>query len=139
MRITDLLKPEGIKLGGAATDKLDAINQMVELMAKEGNVVDKEQYRKAVLAREAESTTGVGDGIAIPHAKTSAVSAPGLAAMTVPAGVDYDEPDGEPANLIFLIAAPNTKENVHLEVLSRLRQILGDDIVDRYLEANREQ
>ncbi len=127
MRITDLLKPEGIKLGGAATDKLDAINQMVELMAKEGNVVDKEQYRKAVLAREAESTTGVGDGIAIPHAKTSAVSAPGLAAMTVPAGVDYDEPDGEPANLIFLIAAPNTKENVHLEVLSRLSTLLMDD------------
>ena len=127
MRITDLLKPEGIKLGGAATSKLDAINQMVDLMAKEGNVVDKEKYRKAVLAREEESTTGVGDGIAIPHAKTDAISAPGLAAMTVPAGVDYDEPDGEPANLIFLIAAPNTKENVHLEVLSRLSTLLMDD------------
>ena len=127
MRITDLLKPEGIKLGGAAVDKLDAITQMVDLMAKEGNVVDKEKYKAAVLAREAESTTGVGDGIAIPHAKTDAVSAPGLAAMTVPAGVDYDEPDGEPANLIFLIAAPNTKENVHLEVLSRLSTLLMDD------------
>lgn len=127
MRITDLLKPEGIKLGGSAKDKMDAINQMVDLMVKEGNVTDKEKYKKAVLAREQESTTAVGDGIAIPHAKTDAVKAPGLAAMTVPGGVDYDSPDGDPSNLIFLIAAPNTKDNVHLEVLSRLSTLLMDD------------
>ena len=127
MRITDLLKPEGIKLGGSATDKMDAINQMVDLMAKEGNVTDKEKYKAAVIAREQESTTGIGDGIAIPHAKTDAVKAPGLAAMTLPNGVDYEAPDGEPSNIIFLIAAPNTKENVHLEVLSRLSMLLMDD------------
>ena len=112
MRITDLLKPEGIKIGGSATDKMDAINQMVDLMAKEGNVADKAKYKAAVLAREQESTTGIGDGIAIPHAKTD---------------VDYEAPDGEPSDIIFLIAAPNTKENVHLEVLSRLSMLLMDD------------
>ena len=127
MRITDLLKPEGIKIGGSATDKMDAINQMVDLMAKEGNVADKAKYKAAVLAREQESTTGIGDGIAIPHAKTDAVKAPGLAAMTLPNGVDYEAPDGEPSDIIFLIAAPNTKENVHLEVLSRLSMLLMDD------------
>ncbi len=127
MRITDLLKPEGIKLGGSASSKQDAINQMVDLMVKEGNISDKEKYKAAVFAREQESTTAVGEGIAIPHAKTDAVKAPGLAAMTVPDGVDYDSPDGEPSNLIFLIAAPNTKENVHLEVLSRLSTLLMDD------------
>lgn len=127
MRITDLLKPEGIKLGGSASSKQDAINQMVDLMVKEGNITDKEKYKAAVFAREQESTTAVGEGIAIPHAKTDAVKAPGLAAMTVPDGVDYDSPDGEPSNLIFLIAAPNTKENVHLEVLSRLSTLLMDD------------
>ena len=127
MRITDLLKPEGIKIGGSATDKMDAINQMVDLMTKEGNVTDKAKYKAAVLAREQESTTGIGDGIAIPHAKTDAVKAPGLAAMTLPNGVDYEAPDGEPSDIIFLIAAPNTKENVHLEVLSRLSMLLMDD------------
>ena len=100
---------------------------MVDLMAKEGNVTDKEKYKAAVIAREQESTTGIGDGIAIPHAKTDAVKAPGLAAMTLPNGVDYEAPDGEPSNIIFLIAAPNTKENVHLEVLSRLSMLLMDD------------
>ncbi|MBP3879202.1 MAG: PTS sugar transporter subunit IIA [Lachnospiraceae bacterium] len=127
MRITDLLKPEGIKIGGSATDKMDAINQMVDLMSKEGNITDKAKYKAAVLAREQESTTGIGDGIAIPHAKTDAVKAPGLAAMTLPNGVDYEAPDGEPSDIIFLIAAPNTKENVHLEVLSRLSMLLMDD------------
>ncbi|MBR3170260.1 MAG: PTS sugar transporter subunit IIA [Lachnospiraceae bacterium] len=127
MRIRDLLKPEGIKLGGSATSKMDAINQMVDLMYKEGNISDKEKYKAAVIAREKESTTGIGDGIAIPHAKTDAVKAPGLAAMTLPEGVDYEAPDGEPSNIIFLIAAPNTKENVHLEVLSRLSMLLMDD------------
>ena len=127
MRITDLLKKEGIKIGGVCANKQDAIDQMVGLMAKNGNINDLEKYKKAVLAREAESTTAIGEGIAIPHAKTDAVSKPGLAAMTVPAGVDYDAPDGDPSNLIFLIAAPNTKENVHLEVLARLSGMLMDD------------
>ncbi len=135
MRITDLLKPEGIRIGGSAADKMDAINQMVELMAKEGNIRDVEKYKAAVLAREAESTTGIGEGIAIPHAKTDAVIAPGLAAMTVPDGVDYEAPDGEKSDLIFLIAAPNTKENVHLEVLSRLSELLMDDEFDAKLRA----
>ncbi len=127
MRITDLLKPEGIKLGGSPKNKAEAIDQMVELMVKEGNINDKQKYKAAVLAREAETSTAIGEGIAIPHAKTDAVDRPGLAAMTVPGGVDYDAPDDEPSNIIFLIAAPNTKENVHLEVLSRLSTLLMDD------------
>ncbi len=127
MRITDLLKPEGIKLGGSPKNKAEAIDQMVELMVKEGNINDKAKYKAAVLAREAETSTAIGEGIAIPHAKTDAVDRPGLAAMTVPGGVDYDAPDDEPSNIIFLIAAPNTKENVHLEVLSRLSTLLMDD------------
>lgn len=127
MRIRDLLKPEGIKLGSAAKDKDDAINQLVELQVASGNISDPEAYKKAIYAREEESTTGMGDGIAIPHAKTDAVKRPGLAAMVVPDGVDYEAPDGTPSDLIFMIAAPNTRENVHLEVLSRLSTLLMDD------------
>ncbi len=127
MKITELLKKEGIRIGGSADNKQDAINQMVDLMVNEGNINDPEKYKKAVEAREEESTTAIGEGIAIPHAKTDAVSAPGLAAMTLPDGVDYDAPDEEPSDLIFLIAAPNTKDNVHLEVLSRLSTLLMDD------------
>ncbi len=127
MKITDLLKKEGIKIGGAPVDKKDAVNQMVDLMVREGNITDVEKYKAAVLAREAESTTAIGEGIAIPHAKTDAVSRPGLAAMTVPGGVDYEAPDDEPSDLIFLIAAPNTEDNVHLDVLSRLSTLLMDD------------
>ncbi len=127
MRIRDLLKPEGIKLGGSPVDKKDTISQMVDLMYATGNINDKERYKEGVFAREAEDTTGIGDGIAIPHAKTDAVTKPGLAAMTVPNGVEYDSLDGEPVNLVFLIAAPNTKDNVHLEVLSRLSVLLMDD------------
>lgn len=127
MKITDLLKVEGIKIGGRPADKADAIKQMVQLMVKEGNIADPEAYQAAVEAREAQSTTAIGDGIAIPHAKTNAVKAPGLAAMTVPDGVDYDAPDEEPSDLIFLIAAPNTEDNVHLQVLSRLSELLMDD------------
>lgn len=127
MKITDLLKVEGIKIGASAKDKSDAIDQLVALMCREGNVKDADAYKAAVHAREEESTTAIGDGIAIPHAKTDAVSAPGLAAMTVPAGVDYDSPDGEDSDLFFLIAAPNTKDNVHLDVLSRLSELLMDD------------
>ena len=120
MRIKDLLDPKSICLNGTAKDKADAINQMVSLMAKSGSISDVEVYHKGVLAREEESTTAVGEGVAIPHCKSSSVLRPALAAMTVPAGVDYDAPDGEKVKVIFLIAAPNTKDNVHVDVLSKL-------------------
>lgn len=100
---------------------------MVDLMAKSGKINDVEVYRKGVYAREEESTTGIGEGIAIPHCKSDSVSRPGLAAMVVPEGVDFDSLDGEKVNLIFLIAAPNTKENVHLDVLSKLSVLLMDE------------
>ena len=99
---------------------------MVGLMAKGGNISDTDKYMEGVFAREEEGTTGIGEGIAIPHAKNDAVRAPGLAAMVIPNGVDYDSMDGEPVNLVFLIAAPNTEDNVHLEVLSRLSMLLMD-------------
>lgn len=127
MKITDLLKKESIELNGASVSKKDIIDQMVSLMEKGGNLNDVEGYREAVFAREEEGTTGIGEGIAIPHGKTAAVSAPGLAVMVVPEGVDYDSLDGEPVNLLFLIAAPNTEDNVHLEVLSRLSMLLMDE------------
>ncbi len=126
MRITDLLQPTAIKIGGAASSKDDAIKQLAELMATEGNVADMDGYVAAIHAREDSGTTALGEGIAIPHAKTAAVSAPGLAAMTLPAGVDYDSPDGQPTNLMFLIAAPDTQADTHLEVLSRLSMLLMD-------------
>ena len=127
MKITDLLKKESIELNGNVQTKEEAINQMVSLMVKGGNIQDVETYRKGVFAREEEGTTGIGEGIAIPHAKSDAVKAPGLAAMVVPQGVDYEALDDEPVHLIFLIAAPNTKDNVHLDVLSRLSTLLMDD------------
>ena len=127
MRINDLLKPEAIKIGGAASSKDDVIDKLVALMCNEGNVADVEGYKAAVRAREAEGTTALGEGIAIPHAKTAAISAPGLAAMTLPEGVDYDAPDGQPTTLMFLIAAPDTKADVHLEVLARLSMLLMDE------------
>lgn len=126
MRITDLLDERSILLNGKAESKRDALDKMVELMEASGKLSDVETYRKGVYAREEESTTGIGEGIAIPHCKSDAVQAPGLAAMVVPEGVDYDSLDGEPADLIFLIAAPNTEDNVHLDVLSRLSVLLMD-------------
>ena len=126
MRITSLLKPEAVKIGGVASDKDDAIAKLVKLMETQGNVVDVDAYTAAVHARESFGSTALGEGIAIPHAKTAAVSAPGLAAMTLPEGVDYDAPDGLPTTLMFLIAAPDTKADVHLEVLSRLSMLLMD-------------
>ena len=126
MRITSLLKPEAVKIGGVASDKADAIAKLVKLMETQGNVVDVDTYTEAVHARESFGSTALGEGIAIPHAKTAAVSAPGLAAMTLPEGVDYDAPDGLPTTLMFLIAAPDTKADVHLEVLSRLSMLLMD-------------
>ena len=127
MRIVDLLKKESIDLQAVVANKGAAIDHLVSLMDKGGNVTDLEGYRKAVLAREAEGSTGIGEGIAIPHAKTDAVSAPGLASMIVRSGVEYESLDDEPAFLFFLIAAPAGGANVHLEVLSRLSRMLMDD------------
>ena len=127
MRITELLDPRSISLTGAPKSKNEALDQMVELMAASGKINDKEAYRKEVYHRETESTTGIGGGIAIPHGKGAFVSAPGLAAMVIKDGVDFDSLDGEPVRLIFLIAAPNTKDNVHLDVLSKLSMLLMDD------------
>ena len=126
MKITDLLNEKAINLQGKATSKEEAINQLVELMAQNGNIKDKEEYKKVVFKREEEGTTGIGEGIAIPHGKTEAVSKPGIAAMIIPDGVDFKSLDGSPAKLLFLIAAPNTKDNVHLDVLSRLSTLLMD-------------
>ena len=116
MKITDLLSKDAIKLNGIANSKQDAINKLVDLMAKNGNLTDKEKYTQVVLKREEEGSTGIGEGIAIPHGKTDAVSKPGLSAMVINDGVE----------LLFLIAAPNTKDNVHLDVLSRLSTLLMD-------------
>lgn len=124
MKIVDLLAKDSICLNGKVSNKKDAIDQMVSLMSKGGHLSDAAAYKQAVLKREAEGTTGIGEGIAIPHAKASAVSSPGLAAMTLPDGVDFDSLDGHPVRLIFMIAAPDTKDNVHLEVLSRLSVLL---------------
>ena len=127
MRIRDLLAPESICLNGAAADKKDVLNQIVDLMAKSGKVSDKENYLAAVFAREEEGTTGVGDGIAIPHGRCTGVNKPGLAAMVLPQGVEYEALDDEPVNLIFLIAAPEGAGNVHITILSKLSMMLMDD------------
>ena len=126
MKITDLLSKDAIKLNGIANSKQDAINKLVDLMAKNGNLTNKEKYTQVVLKREKEGSTGIGEGIAIPHGKTDAVSKPGLSAMVINDGVEFDSLDGQPAKLLFLIAAPNTKDNVHLDVLSRLSTLLMD-------------
>ena len=127
MRIRDLLAPESICLNGAAADKKDVLNQMVDLMEKSGKVSDKENYLAAVFSREEEGTTGVGDGIAIPHGRCTGVNKPGLAAMVLPQGVEYEALDDEPVNLIFLIAAPEGAGNVHITILSKLSMMLMDD------------
>lgn len=127
MRITDLLKKEGIELDVKVSNKQEAIDKLVELMANTGNLADKEEYKKTVMAREELSTTGIGDGIAIPHGKTSAVKRAGLSSMVVKDGVDYDSLDGQDAKLFFMIAAPEAADNLHLEVLARLSTILMDE------------
>ena len=127
MRITDLLDKQSISLNGAPKDKKEALDQVVDLMTKSGKINDVEAYRQRVYAREEESTTGIGEGIAIPHGKCDAVTKPGLAAMVVKDGVDFDSLDGEPVHLIFLIAAPNTEDNIHLDVLSKLSVLLMDE------------
>lgn len=134
MRITELLDKRSIRINGAPKSKNEALDQMVELMAKSGKINDLEAYRQEVYRREEEGTTGVGEGIAIPHGKGAFVDKPGLAAMIVKDGVDYDSLDGEPVHLIFLIAAPNTKDNVHLDVLSKLSVLLMDEDFSRALQ-----
>ena len=127
MKIRDLLAVESIDLNGKATGKTDVLNQCVDLMAKSGKIADVEKYRKGVFEREDEGTTGIGMGIAIPHCKSDAVKKAGLAAMVVKNGVDFESLDGTPAKIIFLIAAPNTEDNVHLQVLSKLSVMLMDE------------
>ncbi len=126
MRIVDLLSKESIKLNAAPKSKPEAIDMLIDLQVKGGKIADKEAYKAGILAREEKGSTAVGEGIAIPHAKSEAVKAPSLAAMTVPEGVDYEALDDEPSNLLFMIAAPNDGD-VHLEVLSRLMTILMDE------------
>ena len=135
MRITDLLKKEGIRIGAAPADKAEAIEQLVALHGSCGNLNDTAAYREGILAREALGTTAIGMEIAIPHAKSAAVKAPALTAMTVPAGVDYGSPDGLPAKLLFMIAA-TPDGDVHMEVLARMMQLLMDmDLTDKLKNA----
>ena len=127
MRITDLLDVRSVSLDAAPKNKQEAIDAAVALMVKSGKINDEEAYKKQVYAREEESTTGIGEGIAIPHGKCDAVDRPGLAAMVIREGVDFDSLDGAPVTLLFLIAAPNTEDNVHLDVLSKLSMMLMDE------------
>lgn len=127
MKITELLDRRSILLNGAPASKKDALDQMIALMVKSGKIRDEEAYRQEVYRREEEGTTGIGEGIAIPHGKCDAVIKPGLAAMVITNGVDFDSLDGQPVHLIFLIAAPNTKDNIHLDVLSKLSMLLMDE------------
>lgn len=144
MKITDLLKPQSILLNAAPTDKADAIYTLGDLMDKGGNLSDKAEYLKAVFAREESGSTGLGDGIATPHAKSAGVKEAGLAAMVVPNGVDFDALDGQPSRLFFMIAAPEGAADTHVEVLSKLATMVIDPdfknaliqaaTVDRFLE-----
>ena len=127
MRITDLLDKRSISLDGAPKNKQEALDMAIELMKGSDKINDQEAYRKQVYKREEEGTTGIGMGIAIPHGKCNAVDRPGLAAMVIKDGVDFDSLDGEPVHLLFLIAAPDTEDNIHLEVLSKLSMMLMDD------------
>ncbi|MGI6095636.1 MAG: PTS fructose transporter subunit IIABC [Lachnospiraceae bacterium] len=127
MRIVDLLKKESIQLHAAPKSKAEAIDMLVDLQVKGGNISDKEEYKKGIIAREEHGSTAVGEGIAIPHAKNKGVKAPSLAAMTVPDGVDYEALDDEPSNLLFMIAAPEGGGDVHLDVLARLMTVLMDE------------
>ena len=127
MRITELLDRRSIALDRAPKSKQETLDMAIELMCASGKIRDEEGYRKQVYLREEESTTGIGEGIAIPHGKGESVIRPGLAAMVIKDGVDFDSLDDEPVTLLFLIAAPNTKDNVHLDVLSKLSMMLMDE------------
>ena len=127
MKIIELLDKKSISLEAAPKSKSEALDLAVDLMAESGKIKDKEAYKKLVYAREEESTTGVGEGIAIPHGKGDCVDKPGLAAMVIKDGVDFEALDEEPVNILFLIAAPDTEDNVHLDVLSKLSMMLMDE------------
>ena len=135
MKIIDLLAPESISLDAAPKSKKEALDTAIALMVKSGKIRDKEAYTKQVYLREEESTTGIGEGIAIPHGKCDAVAKPGLAAMVIKDGVEFDSLDGEPVTLLFLISAPNTKDNIHLDVLSKLSVLLMDETFTQRLRS----
>lgn len=137
MRITELLKKDGVSLGVRVDSKDAAINYLVDLHARVGNITDKAIFKEGIVKREESGSTAIGEGIAIPHAKNKAVTKAGLAAMTVPEGVDYDSLDGQPTNLIFMIAAPEGGSDVHLEVLSRLSMLLIDEDFRKELLASK--
>ena len=124
MCITDLLQAQGILLGAAPVDRSAAVELLVSLQSVQGSLSDPAQFRKALLEREAQSSTAIGSGIAVPHARSAAVLRPGLSAITVPGGVDWGAPDGSLSHLIFLIAAPEGEDGLHLELLSRLMRLL---------------
>ena len=127
MKITDLLKEESIELNVKSESKVDILNKMIKIISDTGKIENIEEYKNKVFAREEQGTTGIGEGIAIPHGKSNVVKEPALAAVVVPSGVDFEAIDGQPVKLLFLIAAPDTKDNVHLEVLSRLSALLMDE------------
>ena len=136
MRLADLLAKESIVLNGAPSDKKAAIYCMADLMEKSGKITDKDEYVRGLLDREEQSSTAFGGRIAVPHCKGDAATGAALAAMVVPNGVDFDALDGEPVNLIFAIAAPNTKENIHLDVLSKLSVLLvNEDVKESLINA----
>ncbi|MDR0885229.1 MAG: fructose PTS transporter subunit IIA [Clostridiales Family XIII bacterium] len=126
MRITELISVDSVKIGGTATDKNDVITQLVDLVSNSGAIADKEAFARAVSARESNGSTGVGEGVAIPHAKSEAVTKPAVAVLTLPAGVDFDSIDGQPVKVALLIASPDDANNIHLDVLSRLSSLLLD-------------
>ena len=127
MKITDLLEEKSIRLNAAASSKKEALNQIINLINQTGNITNKDEYKEIVFKREEQGTTGIGEGIAIPHGKSSKVKKASLAAMVIPNGVDFESLDNKKVNLMFLIAAPETKDNIHLEVLSRLSALLMDE------------
>ena len=127
MKITELLDLKGIELNVSVSSKDEAINKLIDLMCATGKISDKDAYKEGILAREALTSTGIGEGIAIPHAQVAAVKAPGLAAMTVPNGVDYESLDGQPAHLFFMIAAPADGGSTHLQALAKLSALLMDE------------
>ena len=127
MKITDLLEEKSIKLNAVSNNKEEALNQIINLISQTGNIGNKEEYKQIVFNREKQGTTGIGEGIAIPHGKSNVVKKASLAAMVIPNGVDFEALDNQKVNLMFLIAAPETKDNIHLELLSRLSALLMDE------------
>ena len=123
MKIIDLLKKNAIELNASVASKNDAIDKLIALHEKAGNLLDVNEYKKAILAREAQGSTAIGEGIAVPHAKSESVKTPGLSAITVQNGVDYGAPDGKNSDILFMIAAP-LDGDLHLEILSRLMVML---------------